>query len=62
VLILDLEIEHLARARQRGLEREAAINLLLRQAERTREDEPRPARPARLGPVARFVANLAARV
>ena len=62
MLILDLEIEHLARARQRGLEREAAINLLLRQAERTREDEPRPAPPARLGPVARFVANLAARV
>lgn len=62
MLILDLEIEHLARARQRGLEREAAIDLLLRQAERTREDEPRPARHTRLGPVARFVANLAARV
>ena len=63
MLILDLEIEHLARARQRGLEREAAIGLMLRRAERERklELEPRPARRAHRGPAARFLASLAGR-
>ena len=62
--ILDLEIEHLARARQRGFQREAAIRLLLRHAEQAQARSPeRPAldRPAQLGPAARFLAVLAGR-
>jgi hypothetical protein len=64
VLTLDLELEHLARARQRGFQREAVIRLMLRQAaEQTREldDEPRQTRRDRLGPAARFLAAFAPR-
>ena len=63
MLILDLEIEHLARARQRGFQREAAIRLMLRRAaeQADRPDEPRRRELDELGPAARFLANLAAR-
>ncbi|HEV8633055.1 MAG TPA: hypothetical protein VG370_02270 [Chloroflexota bacterium] len=62
MLILDLEIEHLARARQHGLEREAAIALLLRRAAaqaRRPEEEPRRAHRDEVGLAARFLAKLA---
>ena len=60
MLILDIEIEHLARARQRGLRREAAVQLMLKRAHAQLADEPAPKRHEELGPVARFLANVAA--
>jgi hypothetical protein len=64
VLTLDLEIEQLALARQRGFQREAAVSLMLRRAaaqERGREDAPPAARRDRIGPAARLLAYLAPR-
>ena len=57
--VLNLELEHLARARQRGLEREAALELLLKRA---KAEEPAPERREEPGAVARFLANVAAHV
>jgi hypothetical protein len=59
VLILDIELEHLARARQRGFQRDAALDLMLKHAKRQTADEPAK-RSEELNPVARFLANVAA--
>jgi hypothetical protein len=60
VLILDIELEHLARARQKGFQREAALELLLKHARRQSLDEPAPKRVDQLNPVARFLSSVAA--
>ena len=57
MFVLDLELEHLARARQRGLQREAAVELLLKRA---KAEELPPERRDEPGAVARFLANVAA--
>ena len=59
MLILDIQIEHLARARQRGFQREAALDLMLKHARAQAAEEPRKPRDE-LNPVARFLANVAA--
>lgn len=58
MLILDIETEHLARARQRGFQREAALELMLKHANSETSEEPRQSRHE-LNPVARFLANVA---
>jgi hypothetical protein len=60
VLILDIEIEHLARARQRGFQREAALELMLKHARSQTAEEPKPKRRDELSPAARFLTSLAA--
>ena len=59
MLILDIELEHLARARQRGFQRDAALDLMLKHAKAQLPEEPRK-RLDELSPVARFLSNVAA--
>lgn len=59
MLILDVELEHLARARQRGFQREAALRLMLKHADRLARDEEPVVKPERLTPAQRFLSQLA---
>lgn len=60
MLVLDLELEHLAMARQRGFRREAALELMLKHAKARSSDEQSAQPRHELSPVARFLANVAA--